>query len=219
MKRLITLSLLLLTILLLGACTDDYNAAEDMYEHLEKSVELESSFKSAQSELGEIEKQENEIYDEMMEINMNELDQIQGLADEALSLAENRKDLIEQEKESIDAAKEEFNQIEQYLDELSDETKEKANQMIEEMEKRHQSFNDLYDAYTHSINLDIELYEMLKNEDLKKADLDEQVDRVNTSYQEVKSAQDKFNQHTGQFNDLKKEFYESSGLNVEFEEE
>ncbi|TFB14046.1 hypothetical protein E3U55_14785 [Filobacillus milosensis] len=219
MKRVIISVLLLLSMVVLGACTDDYNAAEDMYDHLEKSVELESSFQQSQSDLVKLEEEENELYDQMMEINMNELDKIQGMVDEALGLVEERRQLLEQEKESIDAAKEEFDQAEQYVEDLDEEPKKLANQMIEKMDSRFQSFNDLYKAYQKSLDLDAELYEMLKNQDLKKEELDQQVEEVNASYEKVKKAQKEFNTYTKEFNELKRKFYEASGLNVEYQED
>ncbi|MFD2639641.1 YkyA family protein [Piscibacillus salipiscarius] len=217
MKRVMTSALILLIMFFLAACSEDYNPAEDMYTHLEKSVELESSFQSAQSELVKLEEKENELYNKMMEINMNELDEIKPIIKEALGLVEERRKLMEQEKESIDAAKEEFDQVQEYIEELDEEPKEIAINMVDKMNERYEGFNELYNAYNSSLDLDAELYEMLKNEELKKKDLDAQVEKVNNSYNEVQKAQEKFNKLTQEFNDLKKQFYEASGLNVEYE--
>ncbi|WP_188205653.1 YkyA family protein [Alkalibacillus aidingensis] len=208
-----------LTIMMLAACTDPHNqAAESMYEHLEASVELESEFHEAQSELVELEQQENDLYLEMIEVNMDELDEIEETADQALSIVEERRQLMEVEMDSIDAAKEEFDEIEGYLDDLNESAGEVANDMISTKEDRYQAFVELYESYQTSLDRDEELYNMLKDEDLEKETLDEQVELVNESYDEISAAQETFNEYTNEFNDLKRQFYEAAELEVEFVE-
>lgn len=218
MKRLITSSIAVLFMVLLVACSDDYNAAEDMYPHLEKSVELEGSFKSAQQELVTLEEQENKLYSELIEINMNELEKVKEIADQAISNAEERLSLLEQEMESIKASKEEFDLINEYIEKLDDQSKEVANSMVEMMNNRFQAFENLYELYKTSVEEDIKLYELLIDEDLNKEQLDEQVNVVNESYAKIKEAQQLFNQYTNEFNDLKRDFYDASGLEVNYVE-
>lgn len=219
MKRIFVTTFLIIIVALLGACSEKHNVAEDMYTHLERSVELEAPFTNAQKELVQLEQQENELYRQMIEINMNELEQVNELADEALDLVEERRSLLELEMESVQAAKNEFDEIEQYIEDLDEEPRALADDLIETMNHRYDTFLELYEAYIASLDEDATLYEMLKNEELVKEELDEQVDKVNASYSNVKTAQESFNEYTNDFNELKRQFYEAAGLEVSYAEE
>ncbi|MDQ0350450.1 prefoldin subunit 5 [Alkalibacillus filiformis] len=218
MKKILLTAVLALSLVFLAACNGGNQAAENIYDHLETSVELEEEFHEAQSELVEIEQQEYELYNEMIEVNMDELDEIEGTVNEALDLLDERRQLMEQEMDSIDAAKVEFDQVEQYVEDLDEEAQPAANDMIEKMDERYEAFVSLYDAYMQSLDYDEELYEMLLDEELESETLDEQVDLVNNSYDEITEAQETFNQRTSEFNDLKRDFYEAVELEVEFVE-
>ncbi|HLR91690.1 MAG TPA: YkyA family protein [Atopostipes sp.] len=218
MKRFISTLVFVTVIALLGACSNQYNAAEDMHPHLERSVELEEVFKNAQAELVELERKENELYSEMIEINMNELEEVQTIADEAIAVAEQRDKLLDQEMESIKAAKEEFDLIDEFIEDLNEESQETANQMVEMMNNRYEAFENLFASYKKSIEEDLKLYNLLKDESLDQDTLNNQVDRVNETYESVVDFQNQFNEFTEEFNRLKKEFYESSELDVRFVE-
>ncbi|MGM8214315.1 YkyA family protein [Bacillaceae bacterium W0354] len=218
MKRLISSSILVLLIIALAACSDKHNAAEDIYPHLEKSVELEDAFKNAQTELVALEEEENELYSQIIEINMNELDQVKDIADQAITTAGKRQKLIDQELESIKASKNEFDSINEFIEQLDEEPKQFANEMVEMMNNRFEAFENLYQSYITSIEEDIKLYELLKDDELDKETLDEQVERVNQSYRTVKEHHQDFNDYTKQFNELKRKFYDASGLEVNYVE-
>ncbi|MEQ6377291.1 YkyA family protein [Bacillaceae bacterium S4-13-56] len=198
-------------------CSNEPNAEEEIYNHLENAVTQEEGFKEQQQPLIELEQQEKDLYDQIIDLGMNDFEQIKTLSQEAINLIEQREVKLELEKASIDSAKQEFDKIEQYISDLeTDEQKEKVNQLKTAMENRYKAYNDLHDAYASSMELDKELYTMLQKEDLEKEELEQQIDKINASYDQVNELNSTFNNLTKEYNEAKREFYESTDLNVDY---
>lgn len=209
---------LFILIIILSACNGTATS-DQVYNHLEKAVELEQAFEKQQNQIVELEQEEQEIYSEIIDLSMEEFDQIEDLADQALDNIETRKEKIELEKESIDASKEEFSNIEDMIADLEeDATSEKADQMYSTMMERYDAYNKLHDSYSESLTLEEELYTMLQQEDLEQETLSEHITKLNEGYQSVIESNETFNQLTTDYNVLKEEFYQTAGIEVEYEE-
>lgn len=205
-------------IVILAACSGE-SAEEQIHNHLEEAVALEEDFESQQSAITELEQQEQEIYSKITDLGMDELDEIQQLSQQAIDAINERAEKIEVERESIAASEEEFNKISDLIPELeSEDVKAKAEEMQEVMQNRYSAYDTLYEEYTASMELEKELYTMLQEEELEQADVTEQINQINESYQAVLDANEQFNNLTVEYNALKQEFYELAELNVEYEE-
>ncbi|GEN55472.1 YkyA family protein [Halobacillus faecis] len=205
----------------LSACTGQ-SAEEQIYEHLEKAVTLEDAFREQQQPMVDLETEEQQLYEEIINLNMDQFDEIQEKSKQAASIVEERREKLELEKESIDAAKEEFDKIEPLIEDLEEENtdaKEKAEQLVETMNARYDSYQNLYGAYDEALTMDAKLYEMMQNEDLTEEQLQEQIDKINQKYNEVIEHNETFNKHTEEYNTLKKELYEAMELDVTYEEQ
>ncbi|SFS59900.1 MULTISPECIES: YkyA family protein [Halolactibacillus] len=208
----------LLSAVMLTACSGE-STQEEIYQHLEKSVELEVGFVEQQQPISELEQQEQEIYQDISDLGIDQYEEIKTLADEAITTIEERETLTGNERASIDNAKEEFDKVVPLVAELEEaELKTAAETMIEEMNQRYDAFVELNEAYKTSLTLDKELYELLKQEDLEEATFSEQVDEVNAQYQVVVEKNQLFNEETDAFNEAKRQFYEQSDLNISYEE-
>lgn len=192
---------------------------EQIYNHLEKAVSLEAGFKDQQTPLVTLEKKEQEIYDEITKLGMNDFDKIQSLSEKALESVNKRQELIANEKESIDAAQAEFEKIKPIIDEIEDEKlQSKANELYELMIKRYKTYDELYNNYKDAMLLDRELYKMFKNKDLTLEDLENKIKEINKGYEKVVEKNKEFNDLTTKYNELKKDFYKAAGLNVVYEQ-
>ena len=208
---------LLISALVLVGCNGE-QTEELMYEHMEESVNLESDFVAQQQPLSELEREEQAIYQEISELNADEFDQIVELADEAIESINLRREHIETELESIESSKEEFDKIIPLIDELEDEAMQTvANDMVDLMEERYQAYLTLHETYQTSLDYDVELYEMLKDEDLEEPQFTEQIERVNEQYQEIINVNLTFNETTEAFNEIKREFYDMTDLNITYQ--
>lgn len=204
-----------MTVVFLTACFNKTNE-EKMYETLEKVVSLEKTFAAQQDPLVKIEKQEKELYEKIMNLGMKEYDEIVKLSDQALSLLEKRTELIDKEHESIEASKKEFKKLSQPIKKLEDDQLKKlAKKLYDTMIDRYQSYDELYLHYMDSIELDRQLYEMFKDEQLTLEQLEEHVTAINKAYTKILDANKKFNEETDKYNKIKRSFYKESGIEIE----
>ncbi len=117
----------------------------------------------------------------------------------------------------MEEAEQEFSQVKDYVDDLEEEPKEIATDMIQTMEERYNAYDQLNEAYLASLEQDKVLYELFMDEKLTEEDLRAQIDTVNNSYDKVTEINNTFNDLTDQYNQLKEEFYQSAELNVVYE--
>ncbi|WP_337017208.1 YkyA family protein [Oceanobacillus massiliensis] len=210
--------LLITLIALLTACSSQ-STEEQIHSHLEEAVNLEEGFENQQGEITDLEVQEQEIYNQIIDLGMEDFEKIKELSEQALGTIDEREEKIELERESIETSKEEFVKIEDLITELDDGTaKEKAENMYEMMNKRYTAYGQLNDAYVTSLEQERELYEMLQQEDIEQETLTEQINAINESYEKVLSSNEEFNNYTMEYNELKKEFYEVAELDVTYEQ-
>ncbi|MEN2766596.1 YkyA family protein [Ornithinibacillus xuwenensis] len=211
------LLLILLLPLFLTGCGD--TPETQIYSHLEEAVKLEEGFQEQQSVITQLEKQEQELYKQIIELGVGELDKIKQLSQEAITSIEERTEKIKLEKDSLDTSQEEFTKTKPIIEEIKDtEIKEKALKMYDAMVKRYEAYEKLYKAYNESLTLEKELYEMLQLEELNQEDLQAQIEEVNKKYQEVIEVNDEFNAYTTEYNELKKGFYEIADIQVKYVE-
>ncbi|WP_018932820.1 YkyA family protein [Gracilibacillus lacisalsi] len=214
MRRLLLIGFLL-TLVLVG-CSGE-SVANDMYEHLEETVELERTFVEQQEPFTALEEEEQELYNQIIELTADEMDEITSLSEQAIDTIEERKELLQTELESMQGAEEEFSQVKEYVDELDEEPKEIAEEMIQTMDQRYEVYQQLNEAYLSSLDQDKILYELFMDEELTEEELREQIDTVNQSYDEVMEINTEFNELTDTYNQLKEDFYKAADLNVVYE--
>ncbi|WP_413379957.1 YkyA family protein [Alkalihalobacillus sp. 1P02AB] len=211
----VTLSLLMMLVLV--ACGK--NVAEDVFVHLEQAVELESTFKQQQEILKAAENNEQQLYEEVIDLGMDEFELILSLTEEALASIETRENAVALEKESIEQSYEEFQKVEAFENEINEgEGFEHYQTLREKMKARYESYQDLHTAYVKSINLDRELFELLQREDFELVELQEKIEEVNESYSNINETRDVFNQFTVEYNESKQAYYSSADLNWKLNE-
>ncbi|MFB4164698.1 YkyA family protein [Alteribacillus sp. JSM 102045] len=191
---------------------------EQVYAHLEEAVSLEEDFEQQQEPLMELEQQEQNLYEEMLTLGSEELEEIEELADEAISYAEERKGLLEYEKESIEEAYEEYKLGEEQMENVEG-AEEEAEAVKDAMNKRYDTYQSLYESYEKAISDDIVLYEAFTKEDLTIEELQSHIDDVNETYKKVVDNRDLFNEYTDDYNEAKQAFYEASSLEITAENE
>ncbi|RBW70008.1 YkyA family protein [Bacillus taeanensis] len=216
-KAMLMLAAVMAISTLLTGCAS--SPEEEMYEHLEKSVELEAAFKEQQSLLVEAEKKEQELYNEIVQLSLEEYDKIKELSEKALKHAENREQLIDKEKESLTLAFKEFKNVSPLIEKIDEEAvKKEAGKLEENVQKRYDAYEQLHKEYQKSIAFDKELYEMLQSKELTAEELDLQLQKINKQYEKVIQQNNAFTKYTNLYNQAKQTFYQKANLNVAFEE-
>lgn len=205
-------------VLFLSACGGQ-SSEEKVYDHLEEAVQLEADFVSQQDVITDLEKQEKELFDQVIALEMKDFEKIKELAQDALDLNEQRLEEINTEKDSIDKSREEFEKAEDNIEKIEDEAvQNKAQDMYDVMIHRYEAYNSIYDAYTQSLEEEETLYTMFQDEEISQEEYTEQTTKVNASYEVMLEENEVFNNETSKFNELKKEFYDLADFNVTYKE-
>ncbi|WP_243354492.1 YkyA family protein [Bacillus litorisediminis] len=218
MKKSFTQTLLVIVgtaVILLAGCTEKTSPVETMYTTLEGVVSAEEDFNEQQEPLQQLEKQEHELFEQIISLSMNEFDQIVNLSKEALSIVEKRKEKIEIERESMIESEEKFKEVQDIIETIEDEElKAKATELSKTMNSRYQAHKDLYDAYMNGLQLDQQLYTILQDENLTLDQLETKINEINDAYKIVMEANNEFNKITEKYNESKQSFYEAAGMEV-----
>ncbi|MFC0301561.1 YkyA family protein [Virgibacillus soli] len=203
---------------ILSGCGE--SVQEQIYNHLEEAVTLEKDFENQQNTLTKLENKEQAIYNELIDLPMDEFDEIKKLSKEAHDVIKERKEKITEEKSSIDASREEFKKVKQLIADLKEEKAKKvANNMYQKMLERYDAYDTFNKEYVQSLQLEEKLYDILIDKDSSQEQLAEHLDKLNNSYVKIIEANEQFNQFTNEYNDLKKNFYKEAELNVKYEDE
>lgn len=209
----IILLLILMSFVMSGCINKE--PEQKMYDALEKVVAAEQVFKEQQDPLVQIEQQEKKIYDEIISLSMKEFDKIKKLSNDAIDLVEQRKAHMEKERESIEQSKQEFEKTEDIINSFDDSTlKKTAEDLYGIMIERYDVHDELYTNYIASIELDKELYELFKQEDVTIEQLEAQIAKINDSYEKVLNDNEQFNVKTEEYNEAKLNFYKEAGIDV-----
>jgi chromosome segregation ATPase len=203
-------------ILFLSGCSLFQSTPEKIHEVLEDVVEKEALFEEQQEPLVQLEKDEQRIYGEIMELGTKNIDDIVKKSDEAIEIVDKRKVHMENEQKSLEESEEEFKRVKPLIEKIDEkQVKNKADELYSVMTERYRTHDELYKAYTQGLEQDKNLYNMLKAEERSLGELEEQIVKINQIYEQVIAANEKFNELTKEYNDIKHSFYELSGLDIE----
>ena len=198
-KRYFTLAGLLILIVGLTGCLNNSSPEEKIYDTLEEVASLEKDFKEQQEPLQKLEEEDNEIYGKIIQLGMKELEEIQALSNDAIEGIEKRKDLMEKEKAAINNAKERFKDIDGQIKELEDTSLQtEANNLKEIRTNRFDAYDELHNYYTTSLKQETELYELFKEKDAAKEDLEAKIEEINKTYNSLMDSNKRFNELTNE---------------------
>ena len=134
---------------------------EESYDLLEELASIEQGYEEQHEPLQKLEAEDNEIYAQIIELGMKEMDQITSLSDDAIEGIEKREELMKKEKESIDQSRERFSEFDEVIGKLSDEKAQKeAAELQDIMQQRYEDYDELYDLYLASLAEEKKLYEL-----------------------------------------------------------
>ncbi|TFE03642.1 hypothetical protein E2491_02325 [Jeotgalibacillus sp. R-1-5s-1] len=209
-------STLCVSSIFLSGCVFGSQAEEEIGGILETAVTEEEGYVQAQNELRELEAAEQELYNEIMALSMEEFETVSELADEALANLDEREEQLNAEAEAVNQSSEVFQEVEPLISDLeTEELQSHVESMVETMNERYTIHEDLSAAYAESLGLNRELYNMLKEEDLELEELENQITLVNEQNSIIIELNDDFNEATTEYNELKSAFYEMAEIETE----
>ncbi|WP_062105262.1 YkyA family protein [Bacillus niameyensis] len=212
MKKQIYGLLMIILIMMMTACS---SPEDNIYQIIEETAVKEVDFEKQQEPMKELEIKEKELFDQIMELGMKELDEIQQLADDALANLDEREKLLTKEQEAINQSKEEFEKASTEISKIKDDKlKNEALELDKLMKTRFNAYESLNEAYLNGLAEDRKIYDMVKKEDLKLEDLEKQIEASNKAYEAVLISNEEFNEATEKFNAAKLDFYKAAGFKI-----
>lgn len=192
---------------------------EESYDLLEELASIEQGYEEQHEPLQKLEAEDNEIYAQIIELGMKEMDEIKTLSDEAITGIKEREELMKKEKESINESRERFGDFDGLIEELSDKKAQtEAAELQKIMKQRYDDYDQLYDLYLASLAEEKKLYELFKDEKATKDQFETQIESVNKTYTELSEANAQFNEQTEKYNNKKISFYNLAGIEVDSEQ-
>jgi len=192
-----------MVMLVLSGCSSDSSIETQLSSTISKMNNAEQAYKDAQSELTELEKTEQELFKQTMELTQQQYDELKIKVAELADLLEQRLLHIEAEEKSISKASKSVNEFDAFI-EKGDETVGKG---IEELKEAVSNRYVLHSAfvveYKKLTSLQKELYGMLIAEDVEIKRLKDKVGEVNEQNEVVHIAVTSFNDATVKVNMLK----------------
>ncbi|MFB6465734.1 YkyA family protein [Cytobacillus sp. Hz8] len=208
--------LLICGVLLLSGCFQKQTKEEQIYNLLESVASTEQMFEEQQNPLVDLEKNEKTLYDKIIALGKKEQGKINQLSDQALQNIKKRKEHMQKEQDSMEASEKEFKKLDQLLEDIKDEKeKKKAETLRQTMKDRYKMHDELYANYNKGLEYDKELYILFKNKNTTINQLEEQIVKINQTYEIVISNNENFNKLTKKYNEEKIAFYKEAKINVE----
>jgi hypothetical protein len=213
-RRLISLPFIIVVLSAsLSGCLQQEKTAEKMYSVLEKVAVNEKDFEQAQDPLVEKEKAEKTLYDKLIGLNTNQYDDKVKLSNEALTMVNDRKKYMETETKSLQQSEKEFKKAAPLKNKIEDKKlKEEANQLYDLMMNRYKAHQTLSKEYLAGVSEDQKLYQMFKEQNVSDENVEGQIEKLNSIYKNIYSANDQFNRLTQQYNEMKLQFYKDTGI-------
>lgn len=200
--------------LMITGCTGQ-DPVDSLHHSLEKAAESEKPFQEEQKTLEDLEAKENQLYDDVMKLNMDDYKNIVALSNEALENVNKREERLKIENDSMKKSESEFEEAKTSAEHIKDENiKEKADAAASHMEKRYTSYGSMYEEYKKALQFNKKLYNQLKDKDLTRDDLERQIDKVNASYEKVLKYSGEFNEQTEKYNKARNDLYDAAGYHV-----
>ena len=205
-KKVTGAAVVTLSALVLSACGSPEGSIQDQWS---EAAGAEEKFPEKDEELTELAGEKQSVFENLTSYKNNEQKKIESSVKEAVSSVNERKELMEEEQEEINQAYNEAMEADEPIENLeNEEMTDKAKQAQQAMKKRNEAFNGVHNAYMEAADKEIDMYESFNDKNLELEALEEDLDTINSSYEEVESYRETFNAETKAFNEAKNTFGE-----------
>ncbi|HDR6289646.1 TPA: YkyA family protein [Bacillus cereus] len=195
---------------LLSGCFDE-KTKENLLVAFENATKQEKSLFEDAKKLETLEKQEQELYTQIITEGKENNDTVAQKLDQAVSNVDEREKILNNEKETLGKAQKETKSIQSSIDKIENKKIQKQVEKIAEAYKnRYDAFQKMYEIYVKSMAIEKDLYAKLKVKETSLKEISEKVTEVNTLTEEIKKEKEQFNRYTKEYNEEKLAFYKET---------
>lgn len=202
MKKLV-LGWMMGTLILLAGCSFDSSVEKMLSDTLSEMNDTEQEYQAAQAELTEIEKTEQQLFNETMKLSREHADELQANVTQLEEQHSKRLEILDTETKAMKKASSLTAHFDAILDKAEDPEKKELNKLRQALSDRYERHDEFLSSYTELAASQIELYSMLTEEETDYKKLEEQVHFVNALNEKVQSNVEAFNEATHKVNELK----------------
>lgn len=187
---------------MLAGCDFGSSADEQLKKVIDELNHMEMDYREAQETVFEYEQQEQQLFNETMELTKDRQEELVAKVEELKKLLGQRLAFLEKEEASIQEAKKSAMDLDNVLDDDDENNKKMIEQLKSVVNERYELHDAFVSEYKKLTTLQNELYEMLIDNRTGLSRLNEQVKEVNAQKEEVQSAISIFNEATTRVNAL-----------------
>lgn len=197
-----------LAAMLLSACSFGASSEDRLSDAIGTIQEKEQPFLEAQEKMASLEKEEFELFNEMMELTQEDREELAALAAEADSTADERLSLLEEGRDALGQAEKELSGFDG-IGEDGDPVRAAIENLKQSMADRYGAHEEFSGLYEKASEIQKELYSLATDEEADFQSIQEKVEAVNSANSEVKAAASTFNEATDTVNEKKKMAYDT----------
>ncbi|WP_186669450.1 YkyA family protein [Sporosarcina sp. BP05] len=208
MKKTIMGFILAITLMLSG-CNSDSSIEKKLSATITKLNNAEQVYLDAQGELAELEKSEQELFNQAMELTQQQLGELEIKVAELEELLGQRLTLIEREEKSISKASKSADELDAIIEQVDGNIGKGLEELKRAVTNRYELHSAFVVEYKKLTSLQKELYEMLIAKEVELKGLKDKVGEVNEQNELVQLAVNSFNDATVKVNVLKEDVFSS----------
>ncbi len=208
MKKSIMGFILAVTLVLSG-CNSDSSIEKQLSATITKMNNAEQVYQDAQGELTELEKSEQELFNQTMELTQQQLGELKIKVAELEELLGQRLTHIEGEEKSISKASKSVDELDAIIEQADGNVGKGLEELKRAVTNRYELHSAFVVEYKKLTSLQKELYGMLIAEEVELKGLKDKVGEVNEQNELVQLAVNSFNDATVKVNVLKDDVFSS----------
>ena len=206
MKKTI-IGIVLSVTLVLAGCNIGSSIEQQLSETMTVMNSAEKEYREAQAKLTDIEKIEQQLFNETMKLTQQQQDELAAKVTELEQFLEQRLDYLNEEDTSIEKAKVSVGDFDALIEKADDDAKQQIEELKNAIIKRYELHSAFVSEYQKLATLQRELYGMLRAEETQLPELKDKVNAVNAQNETVQSAVTSFNESTERVNVLKDDVF------------
>ncbi|WP_242310428.1 YkyA family protein [Bacillus cereus group sp. BfR-BA-01524] len=199
---------------LLSGCFAE-NTEENLFVAFENVAKQEKSLFEDTKRLETLEKQEQELYAQIITEGKENNETVAEKIDRAVSNVDKREKILKDEKETLEKAQKKTKLVQSNIGKIDDKRIQKqAEKVAEAYKNRYNAFLEMNDVYVKLMASQKDLYAKLKVKETKLKGISKKVKEVNKLTEEMNKEKEKFNRYTKEYNEEKLALYKKTNIKI-----
>ncbi|MFV5894587.1 MULTISPECIES: YkyA family protein [unclassified Bacillus cereus group] len=191
------------------------NIEGNLFVAFENVAKQEKSLFEDTRRLETLEKQEQELYAQIIKEGKENNEIVAQKIDRAVSNVDEREKILKDEKEALEKAQEKTELVQSYIGKIDNKKIQKqAEKVAEAYKNRYDAFLKMNDGYVKLMASQKDLYAKLKVKKTKLKAISKKVNEVNKLTEQMNKEKENFNRYTKEYNEEKLVLYKKTNIRI-----